>query len=65
MEIEEFILSETERLALCIDCLKKIRDTHSARVIMGDRVVIDRAFLMADECLEEIFKKKPKTEENT
>ena len=66
METEEYKLSESERLALCIDCLIKIRDTHSARVIMGDRVVKDRAFLMSSECLEKIFKKKqPKEEEKT
>ena len=62
---EEFNLSEVERLALCIECLIKIRNNHSEKIIMGDKIIRDRAFLMADECLSEIFKKKPKTTENT
>lgn len=50
-----FVLSNEERLEKCIKTLEEIKSTHDVNIIMGDRVVRDRAYLQAKECLDEVM----------
>lgn len=59
----EYLLSNEERLELCIKALEEIKKTHSSQIVMGDRVVRDRAYIQASECLSAVMKLKPKLTE--
>lgn len=54
-----FVLSNEEKLEKCIKALEEIKSTHDANIIMGDRVVRDRAYLQAKECLDDVMCELP------
>ena len=54
-----YILSNEERLELCIKSLVDIMKTHDVNIIMGDKIVRDRAYLQAKECLDEVMEELP------
>ena len=55
----EYLLSNEERLKLCIKALEDIKNTHSVKIVMGDRIVRDRAYIQAKECLDKVMELKP------
>lgn len=49
-------MTDKEKLELCIKELKDIMHVHDVNIIMGDKVIRDRAYYMAKECLDEVMK---------
>lgn len=49
-------MTDEEKLKMCIETLKEIMETHNVDIIMGDRVVRDRAYKQAKECLDKVLK---------
>ena len=55
----EYLLNDEKRLELCIKALEEIKQTHSAQITMGDKVIRDRAYIQAKSCLDKIMELKP------
>lgn len=50
-----YVLTDEERLNLCIKTLDEIKQSHSAEIILNGCVVRDKAYIQSKNCLDRIM----------